>query len=72
MRADILTLKTLFQKVVRYIIPTFQRPYVWNHEDQWEPLWNDVRNIAEEYLEQLERLGDDKRASGSTSSTAWR
>lgn len=62
MKADILTLKTLFQKDVRYIIPTFQRPYVWNQEDQWEPLWNDVRNIAEEYLEQLERLGDDKRA----------
>ncbi|MBI1886384.1 MAG: DUF262 domain-containing protein [Chloroflexi bacterium] len=61
MKADILTLKALFQKDVRYIIPTFQRPYVWNQEDQWEPLWNDVRNIAEEYLEQLERLGEDKR-----------
>lgn len=46
-------IKELFQKDVRYIIPTFQRPYVWNQEKQWEPLWDDVRNIAEEYAEQL-------------------
>ena len=26
MKADILTLKALFQKDVRYVIPTFQRP----------------------------------------------
>lgn len=61
MKADILTLKALFQKDVRYVIPTFQRPYVWNQEDQWEPLWDDVRNIAEEYLEQLEELGEYKQ-----------
>jgi hypothetical protein len=62
MKADILTLKALFQKDVRYVIPTFQRPYVWNQEDQWEPLWNDVRNIAEEYLEQLGEVGEHKQA----------
>lgn len=63
MKADILTLKSLFQKDVRYLIPTFQRPYVWNQDEQWEPLWNDVRNIAESYLEELERLGPDKQAA---------
>jgi len=63
MRADIITLKALFQKDVRYVVPTFQRPYVWNQEDQWEPLWNDVRNMAEQYLEELQRLGDDKQAA---------
>jgi len=63
MRADIITLKALFQKDVRYVVPTFQRPYVWNQEDQWEPLWNDVWNTAEQYLEELERLGDDKQAA---------
>lgn len=60
MKADTLTLKSLFQKDVRYVIPTFQRPYVWNQEDQWEPLWNDVRNAAERYLEELE-LADGHR-----------
>ncbi len=63
MKADILTLKALFQKDVRYVIPTFQRPYVWNQEDQWEPLWNDVRNTAEEYLENLVALGEGKEAA---------
>lgn len=53
MRADTLTLKALFQKDVRYVIPTFQRPYVWNQDDQWEPLWNDVRNTAERYIDEL-------------------
>ena len=45
--------KKILQKKVRYFIPTFQRPYVWNQEKQWEPLWNDVRNLAEEYAEKL-------------------
>jgi len=60
-KPDILTTKKLFQKDVQYVIPVFQRPYVWNQEDQWEPLWNDVRNVAEEYLEQLEKLGEDEK-----------
>ena len=59
MHTDILTPKDLFQKDVRYIIPPFQRPYVWSQDDQWEPLWEDVRNVAENYLEELERSGND-------------
>lgn len=70
MRADIITLKALFQKDVRYVIPTFQRPYVWNQEDQWEPLWNDVRNTAEDYLEALDRLGEDKQAAAENDTEA--
>lgn len=54
MRADTLTLKALFQKDVRYVIPTFQRPYVWTQEGQWESLWDDLRNVAEWYLEELQ------------------
>jgi uncharacterized protein with ParB-like and HNH nuclease domain len=53
MKADTLTLKALFQKDIRYVIPTFQRPYVWTQEDQWEPLWDDLRNTAERYLDEL-------------------
>ena len=51
MKADILPPQTLFGKIVRYEIPQFQRPYVWEQEDQWEPLWDDVRNAAEGYLD---------------------
>lgn len=54
METDILTPKKLFQKDIRYTIPAFQRRYVWSMEDQWEPLWEDVRNTAEDYLEKLE------------------
>src|SRR5438045_3047017 len=53
MKADTLTLKALFQKDVRYVIPTFQRPYVWTQDDQWEPLWDDLRNAAERYIDAL-------------------
>ncbi|MCD4671796.1 MAG: DUF262 domain-containing HNH endonuclease family protein [Anaerolineaceae bacterium] len=53
MDAGKLNIKQLFQKDVRYIIPTFQRPYVWEQEKQWEPLWEDVRNLAERYAEAL-------------------
>lgn len=60
MRADTLTLKELFQRDVRYVVPTFQRPYVWTQEDQWEPLWDDVRNVAERYLDELAAV-DGKR-----------
>ena len=51
MDVSVLTMNTLFQKNIRYLIPEFQRPYVWNQEDQWEPLWDDVRNTAEEFIE---------------------
>lgn len=51
MDVSVLTMNTLFQKNIQYLIPEFQRPYVWNQEDQWEPLWDDVRNIAEEFIE---------------------
>jgi hypothetical protein len=32
----------LFRTQRRYIIPLFQRGYVWNEADQWAPLWRDV------------------------------
>lgn len=59
MKADILSLREIFQKDVRYVVPTFQRPYVWNQEDQWEPLWDDVRNTAERYMDVIGDAGDD-------------
>lgn len=59
METSILSPKALFLKDVRYTIPEFQRPYVWTQANQWEPLWEDLRNVAEEYLEALERLGND-------------
>jgi hypothetical protein len=58
MKADTLNAKDLFGRDIRYVVPTFQRPYVWNQDDQWEPLWLDVENAAERYLEALALTGD--------------
>lgn len=60
MKTDILTPKELFQKDIRYMVPPFQRRYVWTQEEQWEPLWEDVRNTADDYLEQLEKENGDR------------
>ena len=34
---------SLFCNRVQYKIPLFQRHYVWDEEDQWKPLWNDIK-----------------------------
>lgn len=60
MKTDILTPKDLFQKGICYTIPPFQRRYVWDQEKQWEPLWEDVRNVAENYLERLKRSDNNE------------
>ncbi len=51
MKVDILNLQSLFGKPGRYEILPFQRAYVWNRKEQWVPLWEDVQNKAEQYLE---------------------
>jgi len=40
----------VFMQPQRLVVPLFQRPYVWNEENQWEPLWNDVVRVAERVL----------------------
>ena len=40
----------LFDSNVRFIIPPFQRRYVWEREAQWEPLWENVIELASEEL----------------------
>lgn len=41
-------LEDLFNKQIRFQIPVFQRHYVWNEQDQWQPLWDDFRNKLKE------------------------
>ena len=60
MEVSILTLQELFVKPVRYEVPPFQRRYIWNQEQQWEPLWNDVQNTAERYLGEGEPVPNQK------------
>ena len=50
MQVGTLAVQHLFEKDVLYLVPLYQRPYVWNEEDQWQPLWEDFRRIAETML----------------------
>ena len=42
MRSNPQSIAEIFSPQCQYIIPIFQRHYVWNKEDQWEPLWEDL------------------------------
>jgi hypothetical protein len=51
MKADTVDLAAIFGKPVHYLVPLYQRPYVWTKELQWEPLWQDVRDVADRQLD---------------------
>jgi hypothetical protein len=51
MQANTHTPAVIFGSHVRYVVPLFQRPYVWTEDEQWGPLWEDVRTLAERVLE---------------------
>lgn len=50
MDTQVLTPQLLFTLPQRLVVPLFQRPYVWNEENQWEPLWNDIVRVADRVL----------------------
>jgi hypothetical protein len=52
MEAQVRTPQLVFMQPQRLVVPLFQRPYVWNEENQWEPLWDDVIRVAERVLKQ--------------------
>lgn len=47
MQANPLTLDSLFNAQLRYIVPMFQRLYVWQQTPQWETLWEDIAEKAD-------------------------
>lgn len=44
------TVYELFNSQTNYIVPHFQRFYVWKMESQWEPLWEDIVALATNFL----------------------
>lgn len=50
MRPTDATPVSLFDGNKHYEIPVFQRPYVWDEEEQWAPLWDDITRVAESQL----------------------
>lgn len=43
-------LEAVFGQSCRYVVPLFQRPYVWQEDTEWDPFWNDVRTVIERNL----------------------
>jgi hypothetical protein len=50
MKPDKATVYEIFQLEKRYVVPLYQRPYVWTREEQWEPLWKDIEDKAKTLL----------------------
>jgi alkylated DNA nucleotide flippase Atl1 len=50
MDADVRSIQALFGDNHRYTVPPFQRPYVWEEDRQWTPLWDDIERIADARL----------------------
>lgn len=51
MQANKRTLGEILAADIRLIAPLFQRPYVWNEEENWEPLWRAIVETAEKRLQ---------------------
>ena len=50
MKTTDLLVRSLFDRDVQYIIPLFQRHYVWDEDNQWAPLWEDTTKRANQNL----------------------
>lgn len=51
MDTQVRTPQAIFMQPQRLLVPLFQRPYVWNEELQWEPLWSDLERVATRLLQ---------------------
>src|SRR5450755_2715079 len=50
MNAHKRSLGQIFDPSIRLVVPLFQRPYVWQQEKNWEPLWESIHDVAERGL----------------------
>lgn len=54
METQVRTPDMVFMQPQRLTVPLFQRPYVWNEESQWKPLWEDIVRVTERFLSNTE------------------
>jgi len=50
MDANTRQLEAIFDPNVFFQVPLFQRPYVWEKEENWEPLWEDIQALLDKQL----------------------
>ena len=51
MKADAVSLLAIFEPRLQLEVPLFQRQYVWNHTDHWDPLWEDIARKFTSFVE---------------------
>lgn len=66
MQAGDVRLGKVFANDHQSVIPIFQRPYVWDQEENWEPLWKDVKTAAEEVEAEAEQSAEDGQSKPRT------
>jgi len=64
-KADTVSLTQLFNKPVCYVVPLFQRPYVWRKSEHWGPLWEDIRLVAERLIHERKRISAGEVDAGT-------
>ena len=50
MEANTRHLERIFDPTITYQVPLFQRPYVWNKDENWVYLWDDVQTLLDKHL----------------------
>ena len=63
MQADTKTIHGILAGDHRYVVPPYQRPYVWERDRQWVPLWDDV-------VATVDRLAEARRDAELKGKTA--
>ena len=51
MESKTFTVQQIYQERRQYRVPFYQRAYVWNRDDQWSRLWEDIRDKADARLQ---------------------
>ncbi|MDE2652837.1 MAG: DUF262 domain-containing HNH endonuclease family protein [Gemmatimonadota bacterium] len=64
MEANTRTLQDVLHGDRRFVVPVYQRPYVWEPERQWEPLWNDIEATLTR-LAEVRRSAHERQAPAS-------
>jgi hypothetical protein len=50
LKTEVTTPQGIFGMPQHLTVPLYQRPYVWTEDEQWGPLWADIRQVAEHRL----------------------
>ena len=60
------TITDVFDGNLIYVVPRYQRLYVWNEEDQWAPLWEDVIDIAKNLCSHVAKEDSNANEQGES------